>query len=107
QYIDDEFSIDNFYFQTYVDSIYTSELEIKDSAESESFVSYLDILLEMDIYCNLATKLYDKRDDFNFSIVNLSYLCCNIPSSPSYGVFVSQLIRYTRACSSNEQFLRR
>ena len=42
-----------------------------------------------------------------FSIVNFRYLCSNIPSSPVYGVFVSQLIRYIKACSSYEQFLRR
>lgn len=33
------------------------------------------------------------RDDFNCSIVNFPYLCSNIPLSPVYGVFVSQLIR--------------
>ena len=107
RYIDDVLSINNCYFHTYVDSIYPSELEIKDTTESASSVSYLDILLEMDIDGNLTTKLYDKRDDFNFSIVNFPYLCSNIPSSPAYGVFVSQLIRYARACSSYEQFLRR
>ena len=37
---------------------------------------------------------YDKNDDFDFHIVNLPYLSSNIPESPAYGVFVSQLIRY-------------
>jgi hypothetical protein len=50
-------------------------------------------------------QLYDKRDDFNFSIVNFPYLCSNIPASPAYGVYISQLIRYARACSTNVQFL--
>ena len=50
---------------------------------------------------------YDKRDDFNFSIVNFPYLCSNIPSSPAYGVYVSQLIRYAWACSTYEQFIMR
>ena len=31
----------------------------------------------------------------------------NIPSSPAYGVFISQLIRYARACSSYECFILR
>ena len=39
------------------------------------------------------------RDDFSFPIVNFPFLCGNIPASPAYGVFVSQLIRYARACS--------
>ena len=100
RYIDDVLSINNCYFHTYVDSIYPSELEIKDTTESASSVSYFDILLGIDIDGNLTTKLHDKRDDFNFSIVNFPYLCSNIPSSAAYGVFVSQLIRYARACSS-------
>ena len=37
---------------------------------------------------------YDKRDDFNFHITNFPFLSSNIPSSPAYGVFISQLIRY-------------
>ena len=40
-------------------------------------------------------KLYDKRDDFDFSIVNFPFLSSNIPA---YGVHISQLIRYARAC---------
>ena len=54
-----------------------------------------------------STRLYDKRDDFNFSIVNFPYLCSNIPSSPAYGVFVSQLIRYCRASSKYHDFVSR
>ena len=48
-----------------------------------------------------------QRDDFNFHITNFPFLRSNIPSSPAYGVFISQLIRYARACSSYECFLLR
>ena len=51
--------------------------------------------------------LYDKRDDFNFDIVNFPFLSSNIPQSPAYGVFVSQLIRYARASSLYEDFIMR
>ena len=44
---------------------------------------------------------------FSFSIVNFPYLCSNIPSSPAYRVYVSQLIRYARACSAYDKFLNR
>ena len=46
----------------------------------------------------LSTRLYDKRDDFDFHIVNFPFLSSNIPSSPSYGVYISQLIRYATCC---------
>ena len=46
----------------------------------------------------LNTKVYDKRDDFNFPIVNFPFLSSNIPAAPAYEVYISQLIRYGRAC---------
>ena len=42
-----------------------------------------------------------------FHITNFPFLSSNIPSSPAYGVFISQLIRYARACSSYECFILR
>jgi hypothetical protein len=54
---------------------------------------------------NFRTKLYDKRDDFNFVIVNFPFICSNIPAAPAYGVYISQLIRYSRACGSYQDFL--
>ena len=55
----------------------------------------------------LDTSLYDKRADFDFHFTNFPFLCSNIPSSLAYGVFISQLIRYARACSSYECFILR
>ena len=67
----------------------------------------LDLLLSIGRDGQLRTSLYDKRDDFNFHITNFPFLSSNIPSSPAYGVFISQLIRYARACSSYECFILR
>ena len=103
----DVLSIHNNEFHSYVDSIYPSELELKDTTESSTSASYLDVLLEMNSDGKLTTQLYDKRDDFNFAIVNFPYLCSNIPVSPAYGVYISQLIRYARACSEYDQFINR
>ena len=83
------------------------ELEIKDTTESNTSASYLDLLLSIGRDGQLHTSLYDKRDDFNFHITNFPFLSSNIPSSPAYGVFISQLIRYARACSSYECFILR
>ena len=40
----------------------------------------------------VSTKIYDKRDDFNFEIVNSPFLDGDVPLSPSYDVYISQLI---------------
>ena len=64
--------------------------------------SYLDLLLSIESDGQLRTSLYDKRDDYNFNIKNFPFQSSNIPYSPAYGVFISQLIRYARACSFYE-----
>ena len=87
--------------------MYPAELEIKETIESPTSASYLDLLLSIGRDGQLHTSIYDKRDDFNFHITNFPFLCSNISSSPAYGVFISQLIRYARACSSYECFILR
>ena len=82
--------------------MYPAELEIKDTTESTTSASYLDLLLSIGRDGQLHTSIYGKRDDFNFHITNFPFLSSNIPSAPAYRVFISQLIRYTRACSSYE-----
>ena len=84
--------------------MYPAELEIKDTTESNTSAS-LDLFLSIKSDGRLRTSLYDKRDDFNFHITNFPFLSSNITSSPAYGVFISQLIRYVRACSSYECFI--
>ena len=54
-----------------------------------------------------STKLCDKRDDFDFHIVNFPFMLSNIPSGPSYGVYIAQLIRYARCCSYYDDFRHR
>jgi hypothetical protein len=75
RYMDNVLSISNNQFQSHVDSIYRKELEIKDAIESSTSASYLDVLLKLDTNGKITIQLYDKRDDFNFSIVNfLTYV---------------------------------
>ena len=85
--------------------MYPAELEIKDTTRSNTSASYLDLLLSIKSDGQLCTSLYDKRDDFNFHITNFPFLSSNIPSSPAYGVFISQHIRCARVCSSYECFI--
>ena len=99
--------INNPEFENYLGQMYPAELEIKDTTESTTSASYLDLLLSIGRDGQLHTSIYDKRDDFNFHITNFPFLSSNIPSSPAYGVFISQLIRYARDCSSYECFILR
>ena len=149
--------------------MYPVELENKDTSESNTSASYMDLLLSIGRDGQLHTSFYDKRDDFNFHITNFPFLSSNIgaavaewlsswlaeqedrgsiprlatwifrdwlspasksrygwkiakstlikknneqrssniPISPAYSVFISQLIRYARACSSYGCFILR
>ena len=105
RYIDDVWFINNPDFENYLSQMYPPELEIKDTTERNTSASYLDLLLSIGRDGQLRTSFYDKRDDFNFPITNFPFLSSNITSLPTYGVFISQLIRYSRASSSYEWFI--
>ena len=52
----------------------------------------------------MRTKIYNKRDDFDFDIVNFPFLDGDVPRSASYGVYISQLIRFARVSSHVDDF---
>ena len=107
RYIDDVLAINNPKFKDYLDIIYPPELEIKDTTDSAIQTSYLDLSLIKESDGIWTTQLYDKRDDFSFPIVNFPFLSSNIPTSPAYGVYISQLIRFARSCMKYDQFVLR
>ena len=59
------------------------------------------------LHYDITERKYDKRDNFNFPIVNFPFICSNIPTAPAYRVYISQMIRYSRACGSYQDFLDR
>ena len=69
-------------------------------------VNYLDLQLEIKD-STIQYQLFDKRDKFGFAIVNFPDLSGNIPTSQSYGVFISQLVRYARCCKKFVNFKER
>ena len=52
----------------------------------------------------LKFKLYDKRDEFQFDIVNYPHMDSNVPIGPAYGVYVSRLIAFTRVYTDFDNF---
>ena len=106
RYIDDVLSINNSRFAEFLPLIYPPELDVKETTDTASSASFLDLYLEFDDSGQLSTKIYDKRD-FNFKIINFPNMCSNVPASPAYGVYISQLIRYARASSNYSDFLKR
>ena len=104
RYIDDLIVFNNKKFLDYLKEIYPSQLTVEKANGSDHLADYLDLTFIIDSGGKLSTRLYDKHDDFDFHIVNFPYLSSNIPSDPSYGVYISQLIRYARCCSHYGDF---
>ena len=82
---------------------YPSELRLNKANSSDTAAPLLDLHLTISDGF-VASKLYDKRDDFDFDIVNFPFLDGDIPRATSYGVYISQLIRFARVSSHIADF---
>ena len=103
RYLDDLLNIDNKYFDGLISQIYPSELQLNKANYSETEAPVLDLhlsILDVFISCNI----YDKRDYFDFEIVNVPYLDGDISRRTSYGVYISQLIPFARMSSHDSDF---
>ena len=94
--LDGVLGVDNVCFGSMVGRVFPSGLRLVGPSSSDTKATFLDLHLSIsnDI---VATKIYDKRDDFEFEVVNFPFLYGNVPRSASYGVCVSQLIRFAGA----------
>ena len=109
RYLDDLLNKDNIHFEHIVNRIYPADFQLNKANASDTEAAFLDLTLSIhnDI---VSTKIYDKRDDFNFD-VNFLFLDGDVPRPPSYGVYISQLIRFAREsshvtdCNNRNKFL--
>ena len=85
RYLDDLLNIDNPYFEQMVGHIYPTELQLNKANSSDTAAPFLDLNLSITNGI-VSSKIYDKRDDFNFP-----FLAGDVPRSLSYGVYISQL----------------
>ena len=106
-----------------VGKIYPTELQLNKVNSFDTEAPFLDLNLSITNGI-VSSQIYDKGDDFNFEIVknlyftvgyiktdNISYYIVNfplldgdVPRSPSYGAYISQLIRFARVCSNVDDF---
>ena len=89
-----------------VNRIYPSELQLKNANVSDTDASFLDLHLSISDGF-VKTKIYDKQDDLDFDIVDFPFLDGEVPRSTSYGVYISQLIRYAQVSSHVGDFITR
>ena len=99
RYLDDLLNIDNPYFEGMVNQIYPPELKLNKANTSDTEAPFLDLHLSISNGF-VSSKIYDKHDDFD--IVNCPFLNGDVSRRPSYGVYISLLIRFARMCSHVE-----
>ena len=85
RYLDNLLNSDNPYFDQIVGQIYSTELQLNKANSSDTEAPFLDLNLSITNGI-VSSKFYDKRDDFNFEIVNFPFINGDVPHSPSYGV---------------------
>ena len=103
RYLDGIFTFDNPEFEKHIPDIYPTELQLNKTYTSDKETSFLDLNIKV-IGSDVHTSVYDKRDDFGFPIVNFPWLRGDVPRFPSYGVYISQLVRFARCCISVSDF---
>ena len=127
RYLDDLLNIDNPYFEVMVNQIYPLELQLNKPNTTDTEAPFLDLHLSI-VDGFVSSKIYYKRVDFDFDIVNFPFLDGDVPRRASYGfwsgnlfliapfpdlcllvlfsygVYISQLIRFARVCNHVADF---
>ena len=85
RYLDDLLNIDDIYFEHMVDQIYPAELQLNKANSSDTEATFLELTLSIS-NGTASFKIYDKRDNFDFDIVNFPFLDGGVPRRASYGV---------------------
>ena len=88
-------------FSDHCDLDFWLQLNKANSSDTEAPLLDLNLSITNGI---VSSKIYDKRDDFNFEIVNFPFLDEDVPRSPSYGVYIPQLICFARVCPNVDDF---
>ena len=103
-YIDDLYLINNDDTMKRVrHQMYPKELNLVPDDTNGTNTHFLDLSLKIENKV-IHSSVYDKRDVFNFPVVNFPFLTGNIPNRSSYGVFIGELVRYARACTHINDF---
>ena len=103
RHLDNLLNIDYPYFEGLVNQIHPPQLQLNKAHTSDTEAPFLDLHLSISNGF-VSSIFYNKRDDFDFNILNFPFLDGDVPRGPSYGVYISQLITFARVCSHVEDF---
>ena len=90
-------------FERFIPDIYPEELILNKENDSPTEASFLDLYIQS-VDNKSSYRLYDKCDDFSFSIVRMPYNLSNIPTSMFYSCVGAEILRIARATSDSDSF---
>ena len=106
RYIDDLLSLnDNNKFLQYLADIYPAQMEISKTNDSSNSANYLDMKISIKDGKFIVMR-YDKREDFNFKVINFPHFNTNSPTNAKLGVMIGQMLRYLEINSNVENFIK-
>lgn len=91
-------------FEEIISQIYPIEMIVSKTNISTCKVSYLDLLISV-YRGKFRVKLFDKRTAYKFTVISYPFLDGNIPKMQTYGIFISQLVRFCKINSTFEGFV--
>ena len=101
--LNDLLNIHNPYFEQMVGQIYPTELQLNKANSSDTEAPFLDLNLSITNGI-VSSKIYDKRDDLNFEIVNFPFFLWRCSSLSFIWCIYFSLIRFARVCSNVDGF---
>jgi hypothetical protein len=90
RYLDDLLNVDNNHISSLVNKIYPNELQLNKANTSGKKANIVDLNLSIE-NGYVTSKIYYKRDDFNFNIANVSFLDGDVSLATSYRVYISSM----------------
>ena len=103
RYLDDLLNTGNPYFEGIVNRIYPPELQLNKANTSDTEAPFLDLHLSISNGF-VSSKIYDKRDDFDFDIVNFPFLDGDVPVLPLIRFTFHNLFGFARVSSHVADF---
>ena len=104
RYLDDLLNIDNPYFEGMVNQIYPPELQLNKANTSDTESPFLDLHLSISNSFVSSKFMINVMTLISIYVVNFPFLDGDVARRPSYGVYISQLIRFARVCSHVDDF---
>ena len=100
RYLDDIFTIDNPTFAEHIPDIYPRKLQLNKANTSDKETFFLDLNIKVigkDIHTSV---LRQNAMTLDFLLLIFPWLSGDVPRLPSYGIYISQLVRFARCCTS-------